>query len=168
MTSRDCCFYIFLLGLCLIGWLIQGRRCLTLEGGEESAWWWCFELKNERISQIFFLSFSSFVKIIGEFRFIFEIVSVWMHAFWFMDLESSGDSVKCCKHCECGCSDCSMAAQSSGNWLRSVKRKHKQLEQGDQFSVPGPDRNLVVPCLFRLHGCVYLDVKMRYSFLFSL
>ncbi|KAG5046979.1 hypothetical protein JHK86_016385 [Glycine max] len=32
-----------------------------------------------------------------------------------------------------------MAAQSSGNWLRSVKRKHKQLEQGNQFSVPGPD-----------------------------
>ncbi|KAG5043992.1 hypothetical protein GLYMA_03G205300v4 [Glycine max] len=60
-----------------------------------------------------------------------------------MDLESSGDSVKCCKHCGCGCSDCSMAAQSSGNWLRSVKRKHKQLEQGDQFSVPGPDCDLV-------------------------
>ncbi|KAK7396801.1 hypothetical protein VNO78_17960 [Psophocarpus tetragonolobus] len=43
-----------------------------------------------------------------------------------MDLESW---VKCCKHCECGCSDCSTA----GNWLRTVKRKHKELEQGGQF-----------------------------------
>ncbi|CAJ1881301.1 unnamed protein product [Sphenostylis stenocarpa] len=56
-----------------------------------------------------------------------------------MDLESSGDSGKCCKHCECGCRDCSMAAQSSGNWSRSVKRKHKELERGGQFFVPGVD-----------------------------
>ncbi|TKY61883.1 Myosin-binding protein 7 [Spatholobus suberectus] len=56
-----------------------------------------------------------------------------------MDLESSGDLVKCCKHRECGCSNCSMAGQSSGNWLRSVKRKHKELEQGRQFPELGPD-----------------------------
>ncbi|XP_047157527.1 myosin-binding protein 7 [Vigna umbellata] len=56
-----------------------------------------------------------------------------------MDLESSRDSVKCCKHCECGCSDCSMVAQSSRNSSRCVKRKHKELERGGKFSVPGPD-----------------------------
>ncbi|KAL2345336.1 hypothetical protein Fmac_006621 [Flemingia macrophylla] len=51
-----------------------------------------------------------------------------------MDLESSDDSVKCCKHCVCGCIDCSMAAQSSGNWPRSVKRKHKECEEETQHS----------------------------------
>ncbi|RDX97042.1 Myosin-binding protein 7, partial [Mucuna pruriens] len=60
-----------------------------------------------------------------------------------MDLESSGDSVKCCKHCECGCSECSMAARSSANWFRSVKRKHKELEQSKQLSVPGQDNDPV-------------------------
>ncbi|KAK7284744.1 hypothetical protein RJT34_19497 [Clitoria ternatea] len=54
-----------------------------------------------------------------------------------MDLESSGsgDSVKCCKNCECGCSNCSsMAAKPSRNWLRSVKRKQVDLAQESQMT----------------------------------
>ncbi|KAG7961594.1 hypothetical protein I3843_09G024600 [Carya illinoinensis] len=54
-----------------------------------------------------------------------------------MDLEasSSRDLVKCCN---CGCS-CSLISSSSRDWLRSVKRKHDEFEDGDRFSIPGFD-----------------------------
>ena len=48
---------------------------------------------------------------------------------------SSRDLMKCCN---CGCS-CSLAAQSSGTWIRSVKRKHDEFEQGSNFFIPGLD-----------------------------
>ncbi|KAI4300617.1 hypothetical protein L6164_033973 [Bauhinia variegata] len=48
---------------------------------------------------------------------------------------SSSSVVKCCN---CGCSF-SLVAESSGTWLRSVKRKHDEFEQDNQFSIPGLD-----------------------------
>ncbi|XP_019453339.1 PREDICTED: myosin-binding protein 7-like [Lupinus angustifolius] len=52
-----------------------------------------------------------------------------------MDVElvlSSKDLLKCCN---CGCS-CSLAAQSSGTWMRSVKRKHDEFELDSGLRVP--------------------------------
>lgn len=46
---------------------------------------------------------------------------------------SSRDLVKCCN---CGCS-CSLIISSSETWLRSVKRKYDEFEEGNRFSVPG-------------------------------
>ena len=54
----------------------------------------------------------------------------------FMDSEvfpCSSDLVKCCN---CGCS-CSLISSSSGTWLRSVKRKYDELEEGSRFIIPG-------------------------------
>ncbi|KAJ8900088.1 hypothetical protein K2173_024204 [Erythroxylum novogranatense] len=46
------------------------------------------------------------------------------------------DSLKCCN---CGCK-CSLAIRtSSGSWLRSVKRKYDEYEEGNHFSIPGFD-----------------------------
>jgi len=39
MTSLDCCFIPLLVGLCLIGWLIQGRRCLAGREGRRVVVW---------------------------------------------------------------------------------------------------------------------------------
>lgn len=53
-----------------------------------------------------------------------------------MDLEalpSSRDLVRCCN---CGCS-CSLISGSSVSWLRSVKRKYDEFEDGNRFFVPG-------------------------------
>ncbi|KAL5545649.1 hypothetical protein UlMin_005336 [Ulmus minor] len=53
-----------------------------------------------------------------------------------MDLEtipSTRDLVKCCN---CGYS-CSSISSSSESWLRSVKRKHSELENGNRFFIPG-------------------------------
>lgn len=55
-----------------------------------------------------------------------------------MDLEalpSSRDLVRCCN---CGCS-CSLISGSSVPWLRSVKRKYDEFEDGNRFFVPGFD-----------------------------
>ncbi|KAJ7975917.1 Myosin-binding protein 7 [Quillaja saponaria] len=48
-------------------------------------------------------------------------------------IPSSSSLVKCCN---CGCS-CSLVAESSGSWLRSVKRKYDEFEEGNRFFVPG-------------------------------
>ncbi|KAF7818891.1 myosin-binding protein 7 [Senna tora] len=48
---------------------------------------------------------------------------------------SSRNLVKCC-NCECSCS---LATDSSGTWLRSVKRKHGEFEGDNKFSVPELD-----------------------------
>ncbi|GAV57278.1 Zein-binding domain-containing protein [Cephalotus follicularis] len=45
------------------------------------------------------------------------------------------DLVKCCN---CGCS-CSLSISSSGTWLRSVKRKYEEFEEGNRFFIPGFD-----------------------------
>ncbi|CAJ1967339.1 unnamed protein product [Sphenostylis stenocarpa] len=45
---------------------------------------------------------------------------------------SSRDLLKCCN---CGC-DCSMLAQSSGTWIRSVKRKHDEFKMDGQLAMP--------------------------------
>ncbi|GLT61904.1 hypothetical protein SLA2020_345770 [Shorea laevis] len=45
------------------------------------------------------------------------------------------DFVKCC---DCGCS-CSLNSSSSDTWLRSVKRKYNEFEDGNRFFVPGVD-----------------------------
>ncbi|KAF3442790.1 hypothetical protein FNV43_RR16707 [Rhamnella rubrinervis] len=55
-----------------------------------------------------------------------------------MDLEalpSSRDLVRCCN---CGCS-CSLISSSSFPWLRSVKRKYDEFEDGNRFFIPGFD-----------------------------
>lgn len=49
------------------------------------------------------------------------------------EFPSSRDLVKCSN---CGCS-CSLISSSSGTWLRSVKRKYDEIEEGNRFSVPG-------------------------------
>ncbi|XP_059646540.1 myosin-binding protein 7 [Cornus florida] len=52
-----------------------------------------------------------------------------------MDLETTTSLVKCC---DCGCSNCSLMNRSfSGTWLRSVKRKADDLEEGNKFTIPG-------------------------------
>ncbi|XP_028777596.1 myosin-binding protein 7 [Neltuma alba] len=48
---------------------------------------------------------------------------------------SSTNSVKCC-NCDCSCS---LAADSSATWLRTVKRKLDEFERDDQFSIPELD-----------------------------
>ncbi|TKY53205.1 Myosin-binding protein 7 [Spatholobus suberectus] len=45
---------------------------------------------------------------------------------------SSRDLLKCC-NCGCGCS---LLAQSSGTWMRSVKRKHDEFKLDDQLPMP--------------------------------
>ncbi|XP_054778121.1 myosin-binding protein 7-like [Prosopis cineraria] len=50
-------------------------------------------------------------------------------------IPSSTNSVKCC---DCACS-CSLAADSSATWLRTVKRKLGEFERDDKFSVPELD-----------------------------
>ncbi|XP_021886918.1 myosin-binding protein 7-like [Carica papaya] len=45
------------------------------------------------------------------------------------------DLVKCCN---CGC-DCSLVTGSSGSWIRSVKRKYEEFEEGNKFFIPGFD-----------------------------
>ncbi|XP_027365194.1 myosin-binding protein 7-like isoform X2 [Abrus precatorius] len=52
-----------------------------------------------------------------------------------MDLEvvpSSRDLLKCC-NCECSCS---LLAQSSGTWMRSVKRKHDEFKLDNPLPMP--------------------------------
>ncbi|XP_061955245.1 myosin-binding protein 7 [Populus nigra] len=60
-----------------------------------------------------------------------------------MDLEvlstqasPSRDLVKCC-NCDCSCS--LITGSSSGSWIRSVKRKHDEFEEGNRFYIPGFD-----------------------------
>uniref|UniRef100_A0A6N2N6D9 GTD-binding domain-containing protein n=1 Tax=Salix viminalis TaxID=40686 RepID=A0A6N2N6D9_SALVM len=60
-----------------------------------------------------------------------------------MDLEvfstqasPSTDLVKCC-NCDCSCS--LLTGSSSGAWIRSVKRKHDEFEEGNRFYIPGLD-----------------------------
>ena len=62
---------------------------------------------------------------------------------WSMDLEvfstqasPSRDLVKCC-NCDCSCS--LITGSSSGSWIRSVKRKHDEFEEGNRFYIPGFD-----------------------------
>ncbi|KAF5737384.1 myosin-binding protein 7 [Tripterygium wilfordii] len=45
------------------------------------------------------------------------------------------DFVKCCS---CGCS-CSAITSSSGEWMRFVKRKYDEFEDGSRFFIPGLD-----------------------------
>ncbi|KAK7392741.1 hypothetical protein VNO78_21188 [Psophocarpus tetragonolobus] len=45
---------------------------------------------------------------------------------------SSRDLLKCC-NCGCGCS---LIAQSSGTWMRSVKRKHDEFKMDGQLAMP--------------------------------
>ncbi|RDX99493.1 Myosin-binding protein 7, partial [Mucuna pruriens] len=45
---------------------------------------------------------------------------------------SSRDLLKCC---DCGCG-CSLLTQSSGTWMRSVKRKHDEFKQDGQLPMP--------------------------------
>ncbi|KAL2327314.1 hypothetical protein Fmac_020741 [Flemingia macrophylla] len=47
-------------------------------------------------------------------------------------LPSSRDLLKCC-NCGCGCS---LLAQSSGTWMRSVKRKHDEFKMDGQLAMP--------------------------------
>ncbi|KAM1431867.1 hypothetical protein ACFXTO_014460 [Malus domestica] len=47
---------------------------------------------------------------------------------------SSRPMVKCC-NCECSCSLVSVS--SGGTWLRSVKRKYGEFEDGNRFFIPG-------------------------------
>ncbi|MED6161976.1 hypothetical protein PIB30_066008 [Stylosanthes scabra] len=55
-------------------------------------------------------------------------------------VSSSKDLIKCCN---CGCS-CSLGDESAGTWIRSVKRKHDEFEQGSNFVVPGLDLDVSV------------------------
>ncbi|CAK7342151.1 unnamed protein product [Dovyalis caffra] len=48
----------------------------------------------------------------------------------------SRDSIKCCN---CGCSCSFVTGSSSGSWIRSVKRKHDEFEEGNRFYIPGFD-----------------------------
>ncbi|WCJ34133.1 hypothetical protein M5689_015454 [Euphorbia peplus] len=46
------------------------------------------------------------------------------------------DLVKCC---DCGCSCSLVLSSSSGSWIRSVKRKYDEFEDGNRFFIPGFD-----------------------------
>ncbi|KAJ6698503.1 hypothetical protein OIU79_011915 [Salix purpurea] len=48
----------------------------------------------------------------------------------------SRDLVKCCI---CGCSCSLIAGSSPRSWIRSVKRKHDEFEEGNRFYIPGFD-----------------------------
>lgn len=52
-----------------------------------------------------------------------------------MDLEVVSPSKDLLKCCDCGCS-CSLLAQCSGTWIRSVKRKHDEFKLDIQLPVP--------------------------------
>ncbi|RYR70594.1 hypothetical protein Ahy_A02g004923 isoform A [Arachis hypogaea] len=59
---------------------------------------------------------------------------------WLVCVSSSKDLIKCCN---CGCS-CSLEGEPAGTWIRSVKRKHDEFEQGTNFVVPGLDLDVSV------------------------
>lgn len=60
-----------------------------------------------------------------------------------MDSETSMPSAELVKCCNCGCS-CSLVNDFSGNWIRSVKRKFDEYEDGNRFFIPGFDYTSVV------------------------
>ncbi|XP_048321363.1 myosin-binding protein 7 [Ziziphus jujuba] len=55
-----------------------------------------------------------------------------------MDLEAFSSSRNLVRCCNCGCS-CSLISGSSTSWLRSVKRKYDEFEDGNRFFIPGFD-----------------------------
>ncbi|XP_061374757.1 myosin-binding protein 7-like [Gastrolobium bilobum] len=57
-----------------------------------------------------------------------------------MDLEAVPSSMDLLKCCNCGCSCCSSLAQSLDPWMRSIKRKHDELELDSHLSEPAVAR----------------------------
>lgn len=75
---------------------------------------------------------------------VFVIYSVLrLNAWGDMDLKTSLPSTDLVKCCNCGCS-CSLRGDYSENWIRSVKRKVDELEEGKQLAIiPGFDYSSV-------------------------
>ncbi|XP_059668606.1 myosin-binding protein 7-like isoform X2 [Cornus florida] len=56
-----------------------------------------------------------------------------------MDLEGTPPSTSLVNCSDCGCTSSLMSRSYSGTWLRSVKRKFREFEEGNSFVIPGFD-----------------------------
>ena len=65
---------------------------------------------------------------------------IWL--IWFMDSPESPNSVGLVKCSDCGGS-CSSIYSPTVHWLRSVKRKHDEFEEGQRLVMPGVDHSSV-------------------------
>lgn len=59
-----------------------------------------------------------------------------------MDSPASPNSIGLVKCCNCGCS-CSSISSPTAHWLRSVKRKYDEFEEGHRLVIPGFDHSSV-------------------------